>query len=97
MATKKQYYLVCYDIREPKRWRKCYRLLKGYGERIQFSVFQCLLSDPLVAQMRWELAKILNKDDSLLIAPIATPDKNKIIQWNMNADWSGSRDRFKTL
>lgn len=34
-------YLVCYDIRDPKRWRRVYRLMKGYGEWVQLSVFQC--------------------------------------------------------
>lgn len=94
---KSKYYLVCYDIREPKRWRKCYRLLKGYGNRVQYSVFQCLLTEQLISQLRWELAKILDEEDSLLIAPIYAPDRNKIIQWNMTAEWGISNDRFKTL
>ncbi|WP_338059218.1 CRISPR-associated endonuclease Cas2 [Brevibacillus borstelensis] len=97
MSGKMKYYLVCYDIREPKRWKKCFRLVKGYGERIQYSVFQCYLSERAMAQLRWELAKILSKEDSLLIAPIYAPDQNKIIQWNMSAEWSPDRERFKTL
>lgn len=36
MAESKNYYLICYDIRDPKRWRKAFKLLKGYGENIQF-------------------------------------------------------------
>lgn len=60
-------------------------------------VFQCYLSERAMAQLRWELAKILSKEDSLLIAPIYAPDQNKIIQWNMSAEWSPDRERFKTL
>lgn len=37
-------YLICYDIRDAKRWRKAYKLLQGYGERIQYSIFRCQLS-----------------------------------------------------
>jgi CRISPR associated protein Cas2 len=44
VAESKNWYLVCYDIRCPKRWRKAYKLLEGYGERIQFSIFRCWLS-----------------------------------------------------
>lgn len=37
-------YLITYDIRDPKRLRRIFRLMKGYGEWLQYSVFQCLLS-----------------------------------------------------
>jgi len=33
-------YLVCYDIRDDKRWRRLYKAMKGYGEWLQLSVFQ---------------------------------------------------------
>ena len=34
-----------YDIRDPRRWRRVHRIVKGYGGRLQFSVFECLLSE----------------------------------------------------
>jgi CRISPR-associated protein Cas2 len=37
-------YLVAYDIRDPKRWRRVFRVMKGYGEWLQLSVFQCRMS-----------------------------------------------------
>lgn len=37
-------YIVSYDIRDPKRWRAVFRLMNGYGEWLQLSVFQCRLS-----------------------------------------------------
>lgn len=37
-------YIVAYDITDPKRWRRVFRLMKGYGEWLQLSVFQCRLS-----------------------------------------------------
>lgn len=37
-------YIVSYDIRSPTRWRRVYALMKGYGEWLQLSVFQCRLS-----------------------------------------------------
>jgi CRISPR-associated protein Cas2 len=43
-AASEQLYLVAYDIRDPKRWRRIFRLMKGYGEWLQLSVFQCRLS-----------------------------------------------------
>lgn len=44
MAEVKNCYIICYDIRNPKRWRKAYNLLQGYGERIQYSIFRSWLS-----------------------------------------------------
>lgn len=44
MAERKNFYMICYDIRDPKRWRKAHRLLKGYGETLQYSIFRCRLN-----------------------------------------------------
>jgi CRISPR-associated protein Cas2 len=38
-------YLVAYDIREDRRLRNVACCIEGYGERIQYSVFVCDLSD----------------------------------------------------
>jgi CRISPR-associated protein Cas2 len=37
-------YIVAYDISDQKRWRRIFKLMKGYGEWVQLSVFQCRLS-----------------------------------------------------
>lgn len=37
-------YVVTYDICDDKRWRRIFRLMRGYGEWVQLSVFQCRLS-----------------------------------------------------
>jgi CRISPR-associated protein Cas2 len=37
-------YIVTYDIGDPKRWRRVFKLMNGYGEWVQLSVFQCRLS-----------------------------------------------------
>lgn len=37
-------YIVTYDIRDPKRWRRVFKIMNGYGEWVQLSVFQCRMS-----------------------------------------------------
>lgn len=37
-------YVVTYDIADQKRWRSVFKLMHGYGEWLQLSVFQCRLS-----------------------------------------------------
>lgn len=44
MGAEKHWYLVCYDIRDQKRWRLVYKKLKGCGNRLQYSIFRLNLS-----------------------------------------------------
>lgn len=37
-------FIVTYDISDPKRWRRVFGVMNGYGEWLQLSVFQCRLS-----------------------------------------------------
>lgn len=37
-------YLVAYDISEPKRLQKMFKTMRGFGERLQYSVFLCDLT-----------------------------------------------------
>jgi CRISPR associated protein Cas2 len=32
-------YIVAYDIASPSRWRRVFRIMEGYGEWVQLSVF----------------------------------------------------------
>lgn len=69
-------YIVTYDIRDPKRGRRIFKLMKGYGEWLQLSVFQCRLSRRAHAEMIELLDGILNRrDDELLILDLGSADK----------------------
>lgn len=37
-------YIVTYDIADDRRWRRIFRLMHGYGDWLQLSVFQCRLT-----------------------------------------------------
>jgi CRISPR-associated protein Cas2 len=50
-------FIVAYDISDPKRLRKVYRTLTGYGDHLQLSVFRC----DLTASQRIQLADKLQK------------------------------------
>ena len=62
-------FLVTYDISDPKRWRRVFRLMKGYGEWVQLSVFQCRLSDRRHAEMVQLLDNIVkdHADKALIV------------------------------
>ncbi|MBX5484647.1 MAG: CRISPR-associated endonuclease Cas2 [Myxococcaceae bacterium] len=64
----RQRYLVTYDISDPKRLRKVFKLMKDYGDHLQLSVFRCDLSRMQVAQLKMELLKVINADaDQVLL------------------------------
>lgn len=61
-------YLVCYDIRDPKRLRRIFKVMKGYGEHWQFSVFFCTLKDIDRVRLQSDLEPEMNlKEDQVLI------------------------------
>lgn len=61
-------YLVCYDIRNPKRLRRVHKILKGYGEAWQFSVFFCVLKDIDRVRLQSDLEEQMNlKEDQTMI------------------------------
>jgi len=69
-------FLVCYDIREPKRLRRIHKLMKAYGEPWQYSVFYCTLK--AIDRVRLENAarEILNlKEDQLLIVDLGSNEQ----------------------
>lgn len=61
-------YLVAYDIREDRRLRNIATCMEGYGERIQYSVFVCDLSDQEAVLMRGDVeARMKQSEDSVMI------------------------------
>jgi CRISPR-associated protein Cas2 len=61
-------YLVAYDIREDRRLRNVASCMEGYGERIQYSVFVCDLSEQEAVLMRGDVeARMKVSEDSVMI------------------------------
>lgn len=56
-------YIVAYDIGDPKRWRRVFRVMKGYGEWLQLSVFQCHLTATRHAELVALLDGIIHHDE----------------------------------
>jgi CRISPR-associated protein Cas2 len=65
-----KWWLVSYDVHDPKRLRKCAKHMEGYGHRVQYSVFRCWLTKVEVERLRWELTQKLEPDDEVLLIPL---------------------------
>lgn len=71
-------WIVTYDIRDPKRWRRVFRAMKGRGEWLQLSVFQCRLSRRGMVELRAAIAGIVKQDeDHVLFLDLGPADAVK--------------------
>ena len=60
-------YIVAYDIADTKRWRRVFKLMHGYGEWLQLSIFQCRLSRRRHAELLALLDGIIHHDRDHII------------------------------
>lgn len=64
-------YLVCYDIRDPKRLRKVFKTMRNFGDHLQYSIFECQFTRVDLARCRDELGRIINHaQDQVLFVDI---------------------------
>jgi len=55
-----QFILVTYDIENDRRRTKIHKVLEGYGVAVQYSVFECFVSDEDYAGLRIRLRKLMD-------------------------------------
>ncbi len=71
----RQAYVVTYDICEPKRLRRVYRILLGYGDHLQYSVFRCELTDRERVELEGRLGDVIHhREDQVLFVDIGPSD-----------------------
>ena len=57
------FYIVSYDIPDTPRRTKIAKILDDFGDRVQYSVFECLLDQDLLAKMIDRLEKVVKLDE----------------------------------
>jgi CRISPR-associated protein Cas2 len=60
-------YLVCYDICDDKRLRRVFKLMRGYGDHLQYSVFECQLTSMDLVRLRSELSRIIHHTEDQVL------------------------------
>lgn len=71
----RQAYMVTYDIRDPKRLRRVYKIMRGYGRHLQLSVFQCELDPRERIELHAKLGREIQHDkDQVLFVDIGPAD-----------------------
>ena len=71
-------YLVCYDISNPRRLAKVFKLIKNRGIHLQYSVFHCTLTWPGLLDLKERLSWIIDeREDDVRVYPL--PSEEKVI------------------
>jgi CRISPR-associated protein Cas2 len=77
--AEKHFIVVVYDISNDKRRTKLHNKLKDFGSPIQYSVFECLLTNSEISKMKQEVRKITRpRLDHVRFYNLCTECKGKI-------------------
>ncbi len=82
-------YIVCYDIRNEKRWRRVYNLMRGHGEWVQLSVFQCRLNKIKFLQLQDAAREIIDHgEDHVLFFDLGPADAVRLRVESLGASFT---------
>ena len=71
MRAKKNFIVIAYDISDNLRRSRVSQLLERLGSWINYSVFECMITDNQYYKLQYEIEKIINyKEDVVAYYPI---------------------------
>ena len=80
-------WMICYDISDDRARRRVDKELRSVGERVQWSVFECVLSPPRLERLSRELRQYLDpSSDSIRYYPLCSWCEERV-------DWHGQGRR----
>ena len=81
MRTQPRQIVVCYDICDPKRLRAVYRLMRSFGDHLQYSVFLCELSPNQKVRLVTSLEQVIKPtEDQVLFLDLGFQDPERRIE-----------------
>ena len=73
----RRFYLISYDITDDRRRNRVFKLLRGWGERVQYSVFCCQLNPREKLRLADEIKGHINQDEDQTLFVDAGPVKGE--------------------
>ncbi len=70
-------YLVCYDICDDKRLRRVFKTVRGWGDHLQYSVFECALTPADLATLRQSLKDIIHHGEDQVLFVNLGPEEGR--------------------
>lgn len=75
-------YIITYDIPCDRRRLKVAKLLEGYGRRVQYSVFECMLTSAKYRELQKRLKpKVKLPEDSVRFYPLSGHTLSQVEIW----------------
>lgn len=65
---KEMLYLVAYDICDPKRLRNVAKTCEDYGIRVEYSLFECDLSEDMFSSLWSELTESIDEEEDAILS-----------------------------
>ncbi|OQY98478.1 MAG: CRISPR-associated endonuclease Cas2 [Candidatus Brocadia sp. UTAMX2] len=73
------YMVIAYDITSDRRRSKLVKVLKDYGTRVNYSVFECEMGKEALVGLKKKIAEIVNKKrDSVLFYELCKGCRGKM-------------------
>lgn len=64
-------FLVCYDICDDKRLAKVHKTVRGFGDHLQYSVFECQFTQTDLVRCRHLVSEIIDhREDQVLFVDL---------------------------
>lgn len=60
------FYMVSYDITDDTRRRRIQKILEGFGARVQYSVFECEISEPHYRELRTRVVDVMDGESAIV-------------------------------
>lgn len=77
--TERSFFLLTYDIADPKRLAKVAKAMEAVGERVQDSVFEAYLNEAELEKLLKKIKKTINEtEDSLRIYSLCAACRGKV-------------------
>jgi CRISPR-associated protein Cas2 len=88
-----QLWIVAYDSPSSKRRRKIAQLLEGYGQRVQWSVFECRLRKQEINTLLERLRRLVHRhEDRVRLWPVPEASCARVIQLGQSPPANGAWD-----
>lgn len=77
----KNLYVISYDICKDRRRNKVSKVLEGFGQRVQYSIFECYLNNTQLQILKTKLLKLINCNEDSIIIYRLTPEAQNFIDY----------------
>lgn len=66
-TARKRFVVVAYDIANDKRRNRVVKILEANGTRINYSVFECFLTESCLAKLQDQIADVIEKQNDTVV------------------------------